>query len=110
MVLYTGYGLGNIMTTITTNSAYKISSHVIIAHIMPHMSYSNTIQNVIKYMKSECAHGIEVQLLFKLFSHLNTPGASATTAIMHVSAVKQFVFIIHITNVTIFLGKHQQQR
>lgn len=39
IVLYTGYGLGNIMTTITTNSAYKISSHVIIAHIMPHMSY-----------------------------------------------------------------------
>lgn len=38
MVLYTGYGLGNIMTTITTNSAYKINSHVIIAQIMPQIS------------------------------------------------------------------------
>lgn len=41
IVLYTGYGLGNMITTITTNSAYKISSHVITAHIMPQISWNN---------------------------------------------------------------------
>lgn len=38
IVLYTGYGLGKMMTTITTNSAYKISIHVITAQIIPHIS------------------------------------------------------------------------
>lgn len=43
-------------------------------------------------------------------TNLNTPGPTATAAIMHVSAVEQFIFIIHITNVIIFLSKHQQQQ
>lgn len=43
IVLYTGYGLGNIITTITTNSAYKINSHVIAAHIMPQISCSKHV-------------------------------------------------------------------
>lgn len=37
-VLYTGYGLGKMITTITTNSAYAISIHVITAQMMPQMS------------------------------------------------------------------------
>lgn len=40
IVLYTGYGLGHIITTITTNSAYRISNHVITAHIIPQISCS----------------------------------------------------------------------
>lgn len=49
-------------------------------------------------------------IVFELHSYLNTPSSPATTAIMHVSAVEQFVFIIHITSVIIFLIQHQQQR
>lgn len=38
MVLYIGYGLGIIITAITTNSAYKIKSHVITAQMIPQIS------------------------------------------------------------------------
>lgn len=38
IILYIGYGLGIKITDITTNSAYKISNHVNIAQMIPHMS------------------------------------------------------------------------
>lgn len=101
MVLYTGYGLGSIITTITTNSAYKINNHVIIAQIMPQISYRNKKFHLKKSIK----HKMYALDFGVVWTHLNAPSSSATTAIMHVFAVKQFVFIIHITSVIMFLSK-----